>query len=92
MSYLALDTGGTWIKGVIADSIDFSSIKEKPFALTKIKAGSSLLVMGIAGGGLIPPLPGLLKDSFGSYQQAYRMALPVLAYFLYYALAGHKVR
>lgn len=67
-----------------------------PLALADLgkftKAGSSLLVMGIAGGGLVPPLLGFLKDTFGSYQQAYWMVLPVYVYFLYYALAGHKLR
>ncbi len=46
------------------------------------KKGSSLMVMGIAGGGLFPPILGLLKDHFSSYQQAYWMLLPIYLYFL----------
>ena len=56
------------------------------------KRGSSLMVMGIAGGGLLPPLLGLLKDYFTSYQQAYWMLLPIYLYFLFYATKGHKIR
>jgi len=56
------------------------------------KRGSSLMVMGIAGGGLLPPVLGLLKDHFTSYQQAYWMLLPIYLYFLFYATKGHKIR
>jgi FHS family L-fucose permease-like MFS transporter len=56
------------------------------------KRGSSLMVMGIAGGGLLPPVLGLLKDHFSSYQQAYWMLLPIYLYFLFYATRGHKIR
>ena len=56
------------------------------------KRGSSIMVMGIAGGGLLPPLLGLLKDYFTSYQKAYWMLLPIYLYFLFYATKGHKIR
>jgi FHS family L-fucose permease-like MFS transporter len=56
------------------------------------KKGSSLMVMGIVGGGVLPPVLGLLKDQFSSYQQAYWMLLPVYLYFLFYAVKGHKIR
>ena len=66
-----------------------------PLALADLgkftKAGSALLVTGIAGGGLIPPVLGLLGD-FSSYQQAYWILLPAYVFFLYYALIGHKLR
>jgi len=67
-----------------------------PLALADLgkftKSGSSLLVMGIAGGGLLPPVLGLLKDYFSSYQQAYWMLLPIYAFFLFYAITGFKIR
>ncbi len=67
-----------------------------PLALADLgrftKSGASLLVMGIAGGGLIPPILGLLKDHFSSYQQAYWMLLPAYLYFLFYAVSGYKIR
>ncbi len=56
------------------------------------KKGSALMVMGIAGGGLLPPVLGLIKDHVSSYQQAYWMLLPFYAYFLFYALKGYKIR
>lgn len=66
-----------------------------PLALTDLgkftKLGSSLMVMGIAGGGLIPPVLGLFKD-ISSYQQAYWMLLPIYIYFLFYVMKGHKIR
>ncbi len=56
------------------------------------KRGSSFLVMGIAGGGLLPPLLGLLKDYFSAYQQAYWMLLPIYLYFLFFATKGCKIK
>jgi len=67
-----------------------------PMALADLgkltKAGGSFLVMGIAGGGLVPPVLGLLKDQLNTYQNAYWILLPVYLYFLYYALHGYKIR
>jgi glucose/galactose transporter len=67
-----------------------------PLALNDLgrftKSGSSLLVMGIVGGGLIPPLLGLLKDYYDSYQLAYWIVLPIYLYFIYYAVSGYKIR
>jgi glucose/galactose transporter len=66
-----------------------------PLALADLgrftKVGSSFLVTGIAGGGLIPPVLGLIKDH-SSYQQAYWILLPAYAFFLYYAIKGYKLR
>jgi FHS family L-fucose permease-like MFS transporter len=57
------------------------------------KRGSALLIMGIAGGALVPPLYGALKDKAGLPNNvAYCLCLlPCYAYILYYALRGHKV-
>jgi len=67
-----------------------------PLALADLgkftKRGSSFLVMGIAGGGLLPPLLGLFKDYFSAYQQAYWMLLPIYLYFLFFATKGYKIR
>ena len=54
-------------------------------------AASGILVMGIAGGAVIPLLYGQLAHSIGSHQ-AYWIALPCYLFILYYAMAGHKVR
>ncbi len=65
------------------------------------KIGSSILVMGIVGGAIIPPLFGYIVDintaaaeiaTVGNYQRAYWIMLPCQAYILYFALHGHKIR
>lgn len=53
-------------------------------------AASGILVMGIAGGAVIPPLYGQLSHYVGAHQ-AYWIALPCYLFILYYAIAGHKV-
>jgi FHS family L-fucose permease-like MFS transporter len=55
------------------------------------KTGSAMLIMGIAGGALLPVLYGRLADSIGT-QMAYVIALPCYLYILYYAIAGYKPR
>jgi glucose/galactose transporter len=66
-----------------------------PLAMTDLgkftKAGSSLLVIAIVGGAIIPTIYGFMKDIIGA-QQAYWICLPAFAFILYYALLGHKVR
>lgn len=54
-------------------------------------AASGLLVMGIAGGAVLPLLYGQLAHSIGT-TQAYWIALPCYLFILYYAIIGHKVR
>ena len=55
------------------------------------KAGSSLLVIAIVGGAVVPTIYGFLKDAYGA-QQAYWVAVPCFLFILYYALSGHKIR
>ncbi|MDJ1499303.1 sugar MFS transporter [Xanthocytophaga agilis] len=64
-----------------------------PLALNKLGSftalGSSILVMGIAGGAILPLLYGQLTDKLNA-QQAYWLVIPCYLFILYYALAGHK--
>ncbi|GAA4450500.1 sugar MFS transporter [Nibrella saemangeumensis] len=64
-----------------------------PLALNRLgrftKIGSALLIMGITGGALLPLLHGYLTDAV-SPKLAYALLLPLFAYILYYAVAGHK--
>lgn len=53
-------------------------------------SGSALLIMGIAGGALLPMLYGHFSDSVGS-QAAYWLLLPCYAVILFYAVKGHKM-
>ena len=55
------------------------------------KIGSSLLIMGIAGGALIPLLYGRLVD-ISSAQTAYWIMVPCYLYIGYFAVYGHKVK
>lgn len=55
------------------------------------KEGSALLVMGIAGGAIIPLIYGSLVDVMGN-RQAYMIMIPFYLYILYFAVKGHKLR
>lgn len=54
------------------------------------KIGSALLIMGIVGGAILPPLYGRVAEMLGDKQLAYLIMIPAYLYILYYALAGHK--
>lgn len=54
--------------------------------------GSALLIMGIAGGAILPKVYGLLSTTTGNAQFAYWVMLPCYAFILYYAVTGHKKR
>jgi FHS family L-fucose permease-like MFS transporter len=53
-------------------------------------SGSALLIMGIAGGALLPMLYGRLSDATNS-QAGYWVMLPCYALILFYAVKGHKM-
>jgi FHS family L-fucose permease-like MFS transporter len=53
------------------------------------KTGSALMIMGIAGGALLPLLYAWLSGVTTS-QLAYLLLLPCYLYILYYAIVGHK--
>lgn len=56
------------------------------------KIGSALLVMGIAGGALIPLLYATLKENIFSNHVSFLICmLPAYLYILYYAVRGFKV-
>lgn len=67
-----------------------------PLALTglgKFSAkGSALLIMGIAGGAILPLVFGKIAQTFDSLQVAYWMGIPCYLVILFYALKGHKMR
>lgn len=56
------------------------------------KTGSALLIMGIAGGALLPLLWGRLSmiHSIG-HQQAYWIMVPCYLFILFYSLNGHRI-
>lgn len=66
-----------------------------PLALSGLgrftKIGSSLLIMGIAGGAILPLCYGALVDVYNA-QQAYYIMVPAYAFIFYYGAAGYKVK
>lgn len=67
-----------------------------PLALTGVgrftKLGGALLVMGIVGGAVLPPVYGTLAGLMHSRQAAYVLMIPCYLYILYYALKGYRPR
>ena len=53
--------------------------------------GSSLLIMSIVGGALLPPVFGYITDVTKNIQFAYLVPLACFAIILYYGLKGHKI-
>lgn len=53
------------------------------------KMGSSLLIMGVAGGGVFSILYGFLSDKF-SNREAYWILIPCYLFIAYYAAKGYK--
>ncbi|EMR02132.1 sugar MFS transporter [Cesiribacter andamanensis] len=51
---------------------------------------SSLLVMAIVGGAIIPPLQGAVADISGNLQLSFLIPLLCYAYIAYYGFAGYK--
>ena len=51
---------------------------------------SSLLVMAILGGAILPPLQGHLAD-LGGLQNSYIVPLIAYAYVCFYGLRGHQI-
>lgn len=54
--------------------------------------GSALLIMGIAGGALLPLLYGHFAHASGNSQTAYWVMLPCYVFILFYAVKGHKLK
>lgn len=66
-----------------------------PLAINKLgkftKTGSAMLVMGIAGGAILPLIySGLSTNLGGNLRLAYVIMIPCYLYILYFASTGHK--
>lgn len=55
------------------------------------ETGSALLIMGIAGGAIVPQLFALLRERWDFQLVFVAIMLPSYLYILYYALRGHRV-
>jgi FHS family L-fucose permease-like MFS transporter len=98
LSVLALATSGYLSVAFIAllglaNSLIWPSLW--PMALAGLgkftKIGSSLLIMGISGGAIIPLAYGKLSDVFNPHY-AYMILIPTYLIIWYYAVVGHKIR
>ena len=54
------------------------------------KTGSALLIMGIAGGAIVPQVYGRLALTLGSQPAFFWCTLPCYVFILHYALRGHR--
>ena len=67
-----------------------------PLAINRLgrftELGSALLIMGIAGGAVIPLLFGYLKSTINFQLVFMMLMLPCYVYILYYAASGYKIR
>jgi fucose permease len=54
------------------------------------KQGAALLIVGIAGGGVLPKIWAALGEHIG-LQKAFWIMIPCYLFILYFAVAGHKV-
>ncbi|RAI99365.1 glucose/galactose transporter [Chitinophaga skermanii] len=65
-----------------------------PLAINKLgkftKFGSALLIMGIAGGAILPIVYGAMADAMGDRQLPYIIMIPCYLFMVYYALSGSK--
>lgn len=52
---------------------------------TETKTGSSLIIMAIVGGAVLPPVMGYISDATGSIQQGYYVPLVCFAFIAWYA-------
>jgi MFS transporter, FHS family, L-fucose permease len=56
------------------------------------KTGSSLLIMGIAGGAIIPLIYGQLSGADGAYRHfSYWILIPCYIFLVYFAVRGHHI-
>lgn len=54
--------------------------------------GSAILIMGIAGGALIPKAFAAFKDEYGFQLTFFVLMIPCYLYILFYAIKGHKTK
>ncbi len=56
------------------------------------KLASSLIVMSIVGGAVLPPVLGVISDATGSIQNGYIVPLICFMVVLFFAVKGHKIK
>lgn len=94
----ALVTHGYWSVGFVAalglaNALMWPAIW--PLAIEGLgrftERGSALLIMGIAGGAIIPKIFATLKDQYDFQWVFFVIMLPCYLYILYFSIKGHRV-
>jgi len=79
----------------MANGISVGTVRDNAIKVSSDKPiiiiGSSLLIMAIGGGAILPLVYGRLADLF-SPQQAYWILIPCYIVIWYFAYSGHKIR
>ncbi|HEV7779462.1 MAG TPA: L-fucose:H+ symporter permease [Luteibacter sp.] len=92
-----MTSGSTAVYSIVAIGLFNSIMFPTIFALGIERLGpltgkaSSLLIMAIVGGAVVPTLQGLLADSIG-VQHAFVLPLLCYGYIIFYGLSGSKLR
>jgi glucose/galactose transporter len=55
------------------------------------KIGAALLIMGIVGGAILPPLYGKFSEMVGSRQTGYWLMIPCYLFILFFAVKGYRI-
>ncbi|MFT3936300.1 MAG: L-fucose:H+ symporter permease [Chitinophagaceae bacterium] len=91
-----LGTGVITLYAVIVMAFFMSIMFPTIFALgiqdigADTKAGSSLIIMSIVGGAILPPILGFIADKTNNIQYGYVVPLICFAVILYFGLKGYK--
>ncbi|HKB43185.1 MAG TPA: hypothetical protein VKC90_02310, partial [Chitinophagaceae bacterium] len=56
------------------------------------KIGSSLIIMSIVGGALLPPILGYISDATKNIQNGYIVPLVCFIVVLFFGLKGYKIK
>lgn len=92
----AMATGLTAVVALLSASFFMSIMFPTIFALgtkglgEQVKLGSSLIIMAIVGGAVLPPTFGLLADKTGSYQTALFLPMMCFVVIAFYGWKGYQ--
>ena len=59
---------------------------------SQVKIGSSLIIMAIVGGAVLPPMLGAIADATGSYQSAFMLPALCFLVIIYYGWRGYQIK
>ena len=68
------------------------ALATKGLAPAESKLASSLVIMAIVGGAIMPPIAGLLSTYAGGMQMALLVPFVCFSYVVFYVLRGWRIR